>query len=375
MDSPSRMIWLDALRLSAGLSMVVLHATADPQGQPWPAYPVEDRVAPLTLRTIVYSARTELFILISLFLLTLSIDRRPRPFRAVAAEQSRRLIPPFLFWLAVFALFNQIKAVEFGYLASYLDEAADPATWARWLLLGEVKYHMHFLPTLLPLTLAVPLYLLAFRHPALGLLVILGLLAKWHLDRVVWSTFWEQEALPWLVRAVKIGTYIGYGMAAGAAAGLWARRDQLRLARLAPLAVLSLVPLLLIKAQVTRDTLQTGEWQFTNLAGYWADFLMPVVLFVLCMCPWRLSWPPILSRLAPYSFGIYLCHPIFLDLAEILLRDSGASPITQVGIKIAMALSGAALLTWALSRSVSLGWTIGLGPLPWRPRLVESRSG
>ena len=177
------------------------------------------------------------------------------------------------------------------------------------------------------------------------------------------------------VRAVKIGTYIGYGMAAGAAAGLWARRDQLRLARLTPLALLSLVPLLWIKAQVTRDTLQTGEWQFTNLAGYWADFLMPVVLFVLCMCLWRLSWPPILSRLAPYSFGIYLCHPLFLDLAEILLRDSDASPITQVGIKIAMALPGAALLTWALSRSISLGWSVGLGPLPWRPRLVESRSG
>lgn len=65
----SRMVWLDCLRLAASLSMVGLHASSDITGQPFPDFDVADRVGPVLFRSVVYLARTELFLLISVFLL------------------------------------------------------------------------------------------------------------------------------------------------------------------------------------------------------------------------------------------------------------------------------------------------------------------
>lgn len=91
---------------------------------------------------------------------------------------------------------------------------------------------------------------------------------------------------------------------------------------------------------------------------------MPVVLFFLCLCLGHKSWPTILTKLAAYSFGICLCHPIFLDLAEILLRDTQLAPTSRVLIKIGSVVPTTALFVLLLSRLAPLAWTIGLGPLP-----------
>ena len=68
-QTSTRQTWIDALRLTAGLSMVGLHATADATGQPFPDAELAERVAPMLLRAVLYTARTELFLIISLFLL------------------------------------------------------------------------------------------------------------------------------------------------------------------------------------------------------------------------------------------------------------------------------------------------------------------
>ena len=146
--SANRLAWLDCLRLTAGVSMVILHCTADPTGGAWAGYPVEERVFPLILRTFAYAARTELFIIISLFLLLLSLQRRPKSYAATIAEQSRRLLIPFAFWTVFFALYSLIKAHHFGYLSEKVAALSDLKTWAEFPLLGSSKYHMHFLPTL-----------------------------------------------------------------------------------------------------------------------------------------------------------------------------------------------------------------------------------
>ena len=365
MDADSRMVWLDGLRLTAGLSMVVLHATADPSGGPWGDWPQTDRIGPIVLRTLVYSARTELFILISLFLLALSLDRRPRSYRAVIREQARRLLVPFLFWTAVFAAFNGVKAQAFGYTDGWLADLAAPGAWARALLLGEVKYHMHFLPTLFGLVLLYPLYMLARSKPALAILVLACLLAKRELDALVWSAFWGTEALPWVVRGVKLLAYAGYGFVAAAAAALWTDPDaRTALRTYLPVIGHAAVLLLLIKTGGAFLTVTRGAWPWDYTAGYWADFLMPILLFVAAMALAHKRWPAVLSRLAPYSFGIYLCHPIFMDLTEIALRDTGWPPIAQVGTRAVSALALSSAFVWLLARSRALGWTIGLGPLP-----------
>ena len=131
MSSTQRMTWVDALRLIAGLSMVGLHATADPAGQPWPNYETTERIGPIVVRSILDMARTELFIIISVFLLVLALDRRPRGYGTVISEQSRRLLIPFLFWTIFYAFYGLIKAAQFWLPAKCRRFCFQPCKLAR----------------------------------------------------------------------------------------------------------------------------------------------------------------------------------------------------------------------------------------------------
>ncbi|MEO0357963.1 MAG: acyltransferase [Pseudomonadota bacterium] len=357
-----RMIWLDALRLLAGLSMVGLHATSDAQGQPWVQYPEADRWGPLIIRAVLYMARTELFLIISLFLLMMSLDRRPRPYLNTLGEQARRLVMPFLFWTIFFAVFSLLKAHNFGYAFAQISAISDPFVWIEYLFLGTSKYHMHFLPTLFGLVLFFPVFTMAINRPWLGFAVVAGLVFKHEIDGLIWSNLYGSDSLPWALRATKILTYCGYGMVAGAAYGLWRNNTNFR-----PLlwaAGLVGIGCFAIKIQALQFTVHTGEWPFAFVPGFWADFLMPVVLFLGVMALAHKHWPMALSRWAPFSFGIYLCHPIFLDMAEIGLRTVTWSPTAIVMTKIIFAVFMTTLFVKVLSRSTHLAWTVGLGPLP-----------
>lgn len=360
-----RLIWLDSLRIIAGLSMVGLHSTADAMGQPWVDYAPAERIAPLLVRAIVYTARTELFLIISAFLLLISLDRRERSYVETLAEQAKRLLIPFVFWTVFYAFFNLIKASEFGYFDAAFNDISTVKSWMGYLVLGDVKYHMHFLPTLFCLLLFYPFFRLASAYPTLGLFVIIFLLARWELDSFLYQNFWGAEALGYLIRLVKVFAYIGYGMLAGAAVGIWKKYPTAQLHQWFPLVLLVGCLLFLFKSIATIKTIQSGVWQFNYVPGYWADFLMPVVLFLGCMSLASKSWPAVISSWARYSFGIYLCHPIFLDFSEILLRSQSHSPGIQVVLKLALCLPCTIGFVKLLSVCRPLAWTIGLGPLPF----------
>lgn len=369
MRTNTREIWIDALRLTAGVSMVALHATADPTGQPWVNFSEAERVGPMVLRAIIYIARTELFLIISLFLLLMAQDRTPRSYRETILEQSRRLLIPFAFWTIFYALYGLIKASQFHYFDSAVDELMNPLSWIGYALLGNVKYHMHFIPTLFGLVLFYPLFRLAVRRPIFGLSILLFLMLRREIDGYIYSNYWGTDALPYLIRITKITAYIGYGLIAGAAFGFWKRAGGKSMGKwFIPVLSIGLV-LFGFKLAATKITIETGAWPFGYLPGYWADFLMPVVLFLGSMTLAHRQWPMILSRIAPYSFGIYLCHPIFLDLAEVALRGAGLSPMVQVLVKVGTALPLTCILVAILRRIPLLAWTIGLGPLP-KPSLL-----
>ncbi len=369
-----RLTWLDALRLTAGLSMVALHASADANGQPFPDAPAGERIAPMILRAFLYVARTELFIIISLFLLVMALDRRPRSYATVISQQARRLLVPFLFWTLFYAAYGLIKAQAFGYADAHLARLADPMAWLGILSLGEVKYHMHFIPTLFGIVLFFPLFLTASRFLWVGLLILVLLALKRELDGFIYAELWGTDLLPYAVRGLKILTYCGYGLAAASLYGMWKRSSAEVRSNFVGLILLAGGLLFAVKLVAAARVIETGRWAFDYTPGYWADFLMPVVLFALCMCLAHLRWPGVLSRLAPYSFGIYLCHPIFLDLAEVWLRDSALTPFHLILAKIAIVLPTTSLFVWALSRLTWLAWTIGLGPLPRLLRHPFSRA-
>jgi len=363
-ENTDRLIWLDALRLLAGLSMVGLHASADSNGLPFPNSEEYQRLAPMLLRAVLYVARTELFLIISIFLIVLAVEKRPRRYGTILREQSTRLLVPFLFWTFFYALYGLHKAFHFGYFDSSWANVSSPMSWIGFLLLGDVKYHMHFIPTLFAVVLFFPLYRVALRYPVMGIAILFLLLIKRELDLVVYAQLWGTDILPYMARFLKTLTYTGYGLVAASFYSLW--RSSRAEDRSAWVGLILLVGGLLfaVKLAATLKTIQTGQWPFEYAPGYWADYLMPVLLFALCMCLGHRQWPKILSRLAPFSFGIYLCHPIFLDLAEISLRTSEMTPIQLIGCKIAFVVPATSLFVWLLSKFRISAWTIGLGALP-----------
>ena len=368
-----RMTWLDTGRLIASVSMVGLHASADIKGQPFVDFTPAERIAPMLFRTMIYTARTELFLIISLFLLLMSLDRRPRSYRATIKQQAQRLLLPFLFWTVIFAFYRLIKADVFGYRDAIETQLMNPWSWLSYITLGSVQYHMHFLPTLFGLVLFYPLYKIAIRQPAFGLIVLLCLFCKRQMDVWIWLQFQDQAILPYLIRGVKLLSYAGYGIVAASFYGL-VKRDLEPGVKRDLMYLFALVALLLfgIKLVYTHKVILTGHWNYNYDPAYWADFLFPVVLFGLFFSLSSRQWPAVLSRWAPYSFGIYLVHPIFLDLGEIWLWAFMVNPSLYVFCKVIIALFGAIGLTLCLSRLPLLAWTVGLGPLPWRAMRLSS---
>ena len=370
-----RLAWLDALRLIAGVSMVGLHATADASGQPFVDWPIEDRYAPLLIRAVIYTARTELFLIISLFLLLMALDRRPRGYAETVKEQARRLLLPFVFWAVFYAFYSLIKAQHFGYEEWVWEQLGSAQSWLSYFVLGSSKYHMHFLPTLFGLVLLYPLFRIAKTHLWLGAMVFACLLVKRELDVFLWSNFMDQPGFDYALRAVKILTYTGYGFVAASLLGVWERwgRSSDLGAWAGPVVLLGSL-LFLIKLAATWKTAQTGAWQHSYTAGYWADFLFPALLFFGCLVLAHRAWPPVISRVAKYSFGIYLCHPIFLDLIEIWISFQALGPLSQVLVKISVALPATTLLVMSLERIRPLAWTVGLGPFQafWRIQRIKT---
>ncbi|MCP5074759.1 MAG: acyltransferase [Rhodobacteraceae bacterium] len=360
-----RMVWLDCLRLIAGVSIVGLHASSDINGQPFPDFEIAERVGPVLFRAVIYIARTELFLMISLFLLCMSLDRRPRGYAETIVEQARRLLVPFLFWAVFYAFYRVFKASYLGYESAIWVELATFWQWPRYLLLGSVQYHMHFLPTLFGLVLLFPLYKFAVRNPWLGLLVFLCLFTKREADVWMWANLQDMPGFPYLVRGVKILTYAGYGMVAGSFYGLVKQgMDHRRLSEWFFFALASGVLLFGLKLIYSYKVVHAGDWQYNYTPAFWADFLMPVLLFLACMAAALRRWPAIISQLAPFSFGIYLVHPVFLDGLEVLLWQSGISPTAYVFAKFTGAVVLTAAAVFLLSKSNLLGWTVGLRPLP-----------
>lgn len=362
-----RLVWLDSLRLTAGISMVGLHASADMHGLPFAEATAEERFWPMMLRALFYCARTELFIMISIFLLMMSLEKRPRNYQRTMVEQGRRLLIPFLFWTVFYSLFSLIKAWHLGYLATALDQLSTPAEWLERMVLGSAKYHMHFIPTLFGILLFYPVFRCAVKRPWLLSAAIVGLTFKWTMERWAYPAFWGTAELPYIIRAIKIVGYLGYGLAAAALAGMWMRHAQQFIATVQrpvfTILLLSAMALISVKIHTMLGVIATGQWVFDDRAGYWADFLMPIVLLALCMTLASRKWPQCLSRWAPYSLGVYLCHPIFMDLAEMLLAPE-MTPLAQVIAKLTITIPLTLGLVRFLDKNRALGWTVGLGPLP-----------
>ncbi|QPM92254.1 acyltransferase [Pseudooceanicola algae] len=375
----SRLVWFDANRVVAAVGVVLIHSTTDFGGKPFAAATPDERLVPILLRSIGEFSGSEMFFFFSLFLMAIRVDRKLPGYGQAIGTQAKRLLIPFAFWVVFYAFFRLLKAAAFGYTDYIWTQVTQVQSWVGYFLLGDVQYHMHFLPTLFALFLFYPLMRGATRYPILGLTLFLTLGIMNNTQAMVWGLGIDPELRGYIIRALKIFGYVGYGFAAFAMYGLWKDgipRGESRLLRrgglyFAALAYVATLPFFVV-------AYQTGNWGVRSGWDFYGHFLMPICIFLIFIGGQYLDWSPRWSNWAKYTFGVYLVHPAVIDLYDIALFTSGfyevMSPTAIVVLRYAVALPGAFLFTVGLSRVGVLAWTIGLGPLPWEAG-KSSRAG
>ncbi len=375
-----RLLWFDANRVFAAMGVVLIHSTTDFDGLPFAQSDQSERLIPVFLRSLGEFSGSEMFFMFSLFLMAMRVDKKMPKYGTVIGQQAKRLLVPFVFWAVFYAFFRLIKADAFGYAPEIWSQITNTSNWAGYLILGSSQYHMHFLPTLFALFLFYPVMRVATRYPifGFGLLVTLGVMNN--AQAFVWGLDLDVALRDYVIRALKVFGYVGYGLAAFAIYGLWKDgipRGESRLVRrvafyLAGLAYISTVPFY----AVAHDT---GAWGFRDGWDFYGHFLMPVCIFFVFLGGQFLQWSNRWSVLAQFSFGVYLVHPLIIDLFDVFLFKTGLSqmmfPWMIVVARYGVALPGSFALAYGISKVGLLAWTIGLGPAPWERVKLKTGAG
>lgn len=267
-----------------------------------------------------------------------------------------RVILPLVTW----------SLIAYGWLAIRDHHAANWAQFPRHVLNAPVFYHLWYVYVLIGLYLVVPLLrpLAALTSESLRRYT-LGL---WALGSALLPLWYWWGGMHIGVDVPVVTTYVGYLLA-----GCW----------LAALPV----------ASRTRRTLGlltavTTIWTITATARLTGDEALNVALFaygtpnvlvmsvgwyILLTQPVPTAWvtrhpgvQKVMRALATTSFGVYLIHPLLLNLLDsgvFGLRITGASIYAPLGIPLLVALVVA----------VSVGLMLLAGRVPYLGRLVGAR--
>jgi surface polysaccharide O-acyltransferase-like enzyme len=367
-----RLVWFDANRVFAALGVVLIHSSTDFGGQAFANATHGERLIPVFMRSLGEFSGSEMFFMFSLFLMAMRVDKKMPNYSSAIATQAQRLLIPFLFWAVFYAFFRLLKADAFNYAPYIWEQLGQAKIWLGYLILGKSQYHMHFLPTLFVLFLFYPIMRAATRYPVLGLSVVITIGAMNSAQAFVWGLDIDPTLRDFILRAIKIFGYVGYGMAAFALYGLWndgIPRGESRLIRrvglyFAALAYIATLPFFYA-------AFDTGSWGIRSGWDFYAHFLMPIFVFCIFIGGQYLPWSARWSELARYTFGVYLVHPFVIDLYDISIFTTGIAQLMDPWVIVSSRFIFALPLSFAvavgLSKFKPLAWTIGLGPNPWEP--------
>jgi surface polysaccharide O-acyltransferase-like enzyme len=373
-----RLVWFDANRVFAAFGVVLIHSTTDFSGQAFANADADARLLPVFLRSIGEFSGSEMFFMFSLFLMAMRVDKKLPSYGSAIATQAQRLLVPFVFWAVFYAFFRLMKAETFNYGPYIWDQLGQVQNWVGYFVLGSSQYHMHFLPTLFALFLFYPLMRTATRYPVLGLTLVFTLGVMNNTQAFVWGLDLDPILRSYVIRALKILGYVGYGMAAFAIYGLWRDgipRGESRLIRrcgffFAATAYVATLPFYFV-------AFDTGSWGIRGGWDFYGHFLMPIFVLFIFMGGQFLQWSAKWSKLARYTFGIYLVHPLVIDVFDVTIYSLGfadmMSPSLIVLSRFAFALPMSFAVAFAISRIGVLAWTIGLGPNPWQ--MIKAAKG
>lgn len=364
----ARIHWLDACRVFATLGVVMIHVSASPDGQLFPDALTSERVGPAIVRITGELSGSELFFLFSMFLIAFKIDRRHVAYVDLVREQAKRLLIPFVAWTVFYAFFRLLKAESFGYRAAIMEQIAQWQSWIGYLLLGSAQYHLHYLPTMFFLVLLYPAIQAAIRYPVVGLSIIGTLQVMDYVQGWLWGHVADPLYRDYLVRMVKIICYSGYGIAGFAVFGIWKRKlsfDESK--HFLWLSLLLLAVAYMAKLVYAADAVAAAQWPVRTGAGFYAHFLSPVLILTAFLGSQHQIWSPLYTRIAKYTFGIYLIHPIFIDCFDLIQHTMGWStaPIVTVILKLIMVVPLAFATTYLLAKIRLTAWLVGLGSVPF----------
>lgn len=319
---------LDAARWLAALAVVLLHSAAQTVSDAatygsgaWLAANLYDSAA----RWCV-----PVFVMVSGALL---LDpAREQDLRRFYGRRVARICAPLLFWTVFYLAWRTL-------LDWWDGGAADISYWPRKVAEGQPYYHLWYLYMIVGLYLFAPLVraLYARSRPEgrrLWVVAILGLAILEALYRQalgIRSGFFLTWFLP----------YLGYFVA-----GRMIFDGELRLPRPALLAAGSM-------AATAAGVYALSDTGALNL--YFYDyFSLTVPLMSLAAFQWIVDSPrvPALPRLASLTFGVYLVHPVFLDLARragLYGRDAWQTAWALPALAVAV-FAMSLMSSWALRR-------------------------
>ncbi|WP_251863142.1 acyltransferase family protein [Achromobacter sp. Marseille-Q4962] len=318
---------LDAARWLAALAVVLLHSAALIVSEP-AAY---GQGAWLAANLYDSAARwcVPVFVMVSGALL---LDpARPLDPRRFYARRVARICAPLVFWSLFYLGWR--TALDW-----WDDGVIDISFWPRKVAQGEPYYHLWYLYMIVGLYLFAPLVraLYARSAPPARALWVVGILGLAILDALYRQALHAPAGffLTWFL------PYLGYFVA-----GRLIFDGEMRIPR----------PGLVLALSVAATAL--GVHLLSSARGlntYFYDYFSVTVPFMsLAAFQCIVSSPrlPRLPALAPLTFGVYLIHPLFLDVAKragaMQGKPGGAWTVPLVAAAV-FALS--ALISWLLRR-------------------------
>lgn len=370
----SRLIWLDANRFYAACGVIMIHSSTDTNGGPYTGYPVVEQIGPALLRSIATISSSEIFLLFSLFLLAMKIERRDPGYVEILKIQVQRLIAPLIVWSLFYAFFKLLKASEFGYAPAIWAQLSDPMSWVGYLFLGDAQYQLHFLPTMFGLVLIYPAMRAATKYPLLMLGAVPLLYAMDWCQAWLWGNVSDPLLRDYFVRFFKILGYTSYGLVAFGLYGIWNRGLEKRDCQTLFYYLLALGSIIYAtKVLYTLSSVYAGRWVDTQGGALLGFLAMPIIVFTMFLLMQYRDWSPRYSFLAKFTYGVYLIHPVFIDLFDIFTRGYSAdwSPLYIVIAKYLFVLPMAFTTVYLISKSRYTAWTVGIGPIPLLHRILS----
>ncbi|MBO9355322.1 acyltransferase family protein [Bordetella petrii] len=323
---PDRLDRLDAARWMAALAVVLLHSAAQAVSDAG-AYGSSDWLAANLYDSAVRWC-VPVFVMVSGALL-LDGDR-PQDARRFYLRRATRICAPLVFWTLFYLCWRSL-------LDWWDDGRIDFSFWPRKVAEGAPYYHLWYLYMIVGLYLFAPLVRALYQRsqPAARRLWVVGILGIAILDALYRQALGAGQGffLTWFL------PYLGYFVA-----GRMIYDGELRVPRPALVLALSV----LATAWGVSTLSEAGR---LNL--YFYDYFSITVPFMsLAAFQWIMNTPrvPPLSTLAPLTFGVYLIHPLFLDLADRAGAPTGPGAAWNVPLLAAAVFGLSAAASWLLRR-------------------------